>query len=524
MSLVPSRVRALTAGSAVAWLSPIVAALAGLALAVRAAPDLLGRLGFPLDDAWIHAVYARELARSGMLAYNAGVPATGETSPLWALVLTPLHAVAPDVETVVLGTKLIGFAMHLVGAAWLAKTASRVGGVSVWLAGGAGALLAIHPDLLASSMSGMEVPLAVTVVAGGVAAATRGRTVAVACAGALALLARPEAVVAVVVIALLVGPSREGRALITRGGIAALGAVAALAVMGMRNVAVSGVPLPATFYAKASHSPFEVESQVRGFGTLLGGMLLLHPILVGLAVALAFAALLGRSSRPAHRMAAALALAGTAFCAVSFALVRPVDPHAFYHQRYALPGAALILFALPILVHAVLAPLGRRLATGLAVASVVVALTVAAAGVPARAARLANDARNIDDVQVAFGRALGEEPAARTAWVVDAGASRYFGRPFVVDLMGLNTPEMLDSPQRYLDAHPPSYLDVFPGWSRVEGEAADSGAPITFATTTPYTVTSDPRMRQHSLLRCGPPGSEGRMVVRNRDWPFRCAG
>ena len=50
-----------------------------------AAPRYLLQQGFPLDDAWIHAVYAREVARNGTLAYNPGVPATGETAPLWAL-------------------------------------------------------------------------------------------------------------------------------------------------------------------------------------------------------------------------------------------------------------------------------------------------------------------------------------------------------------------------------------------------------------------------------------------------------
>ena len=42
------------------------------------------RIGFPLDDAWIHQTYARNLARSGQLAFVHGVPSAGSTAPLWS--------------------------------------------------------------------------------------------------------------------------------------------------------------------------------------------------------------------------------------------------------------------------------------------------------------------------------------------------------------------------------------------------------------------------------------------------------
>jgi hypothetical protein len=108
-------------------------------------------------------------------------------------------------------------------------------------------------------------------------------------------------------------------------------------------------------------------------------------------------------------------------------------------------------------------------------------------------------------------------------WVVDAGASRFFGRPFVVDMIGLNTPELLGSnAQAYLDAHPPAYLDVFPGWSRLEVTGGDMPA-TTFEVSTPYTVTSAPSMRRHVLVTCAPPGVEGNFIVRGKRRAFRCS-
>lgn len=45
-------------------------------------------IGFPLDDAWIHQVYARNLATRGESAFFAGQPSAGSTSPLWATLLS----------------------------------------------------------------------------------------------------------------------------------------------------------------------------------------------------------------------------------------------------------------------------------------------------------------------------------------------------------------------------------------------------------------------------------------------------
>jgi hypothetical protein len=226
-------------------------------------------------------------------------------------------------------------------------------------------------------------------------------------------------------------------------------------------------------------------------------------------------------------LAAALYLSGVGFCAISFALVRPVDPAAFYHQRYVLPALLPIVAALPLLAHEMLlgwlergAHVRARVAVGVVVV-VIGALLLASA--PGRYRRLSNDARNIDDVQVALGRALATAPAAATAWVVGAGAPRYFGRAFVVDLIGLNTFELLKpGAQAFLDRHPPSYLDVFPRWSSMELNGHGTMRSQTFVASTPYTVTSSRAMREHTLVSCEA-GVTGRITVRGRTYAFQCA-
>ncbi len=45
-------------------------------------------IGFPLDDAWIHQTYARNLAYLGQWAFVPGQPSAGSTSPLWSVLLS----------------------------------------------------------------------------------------------------------------------------------------------------------------------------------------------------------------------------------------------------------------------------------------------------------------------------------------------------------------------------------------------------------------------------------------------------
>lgn len=46
--------------------------------------EAVHRIGFPLDDAWIHQTYARNLAFLHQWAFVAGQPSAGSTSPLWS--------------------------------------------------------------------------------------------------------------------------------------------------------------------------------------------------------------------------------------------------------------------------------------------------------------------------------------------------------------------------------------------------------------------------------------------------------
>src|SRR5262245_48007670 len=231
--------------------APLAAAVCGLAALHIFAPAYLFGQGFPLDDAWIHAVYARELAGSGVLAYNPGIPATGETSPLWAIVLALPHVIA-GASTAVLLTKLVGFAMHAASAVLIAIAARDACGRGWLLPASCGVLVALHPDLVAASVSGMEVPLATLVIACAALATVRANVLFAATVGAASFLARPESAAIVVLLPMIFWIRTQPRMAFKLSLCAFLGALVSIVVISTRNALVSGMPLPATFYAKTS--------------------------------------------------------------------------------------------------------------------------------------------------------------------------------------------------------------------------------------------------------------------------------
>ena len=494
---------------------PIVAALSALAALHAFAPDYLLHQGFPLDDSWIHAVYAREVARSGTLAYNPGVAATGETSPLWALTLAAAHKIGRDTTSAVALTKALGFGLHVMSAVLVAAALGTVAGAGEPFVWAASALVAFHPDLVAASVSGMEVPLATLVVAAALLATVREKPALIAVLGAAAFAGRPETPVLIVAVPFLYWVGSRPRTALGLSMAAGAGAVAALGVISWRNRIVSGLLLPATFHAKVTS--FSIDAEVIGFRDLLGHITLVDSDLLLAALAAVSAVLLWKATTAIGRAGAALMLSGLVFCAVSFALIHPVDTPAFYFQRYALPAVLPLVAALPLLAYEIAAALPSiPIARPLAFSATILMLGLLLVAAPARYRRLSNDAHNIDDVQVAFGRALAGASPSDTLWAVDAGAVRFFGAPFVVDLIGLNTPQILQADaQTFLDHHAPRYVDVFPGWSSIDSGPASTLPSSTFVTSSPYTVASLQPMRQHTLVSCDRLGTSGRL---DRAW------
>ncbi|MCO4746344.1 MAG: hypothetical protein KC912_16225 [Proteobacteria bacterium] len=132
---------------------------ARLAAAWAAATAWMGWRAWPtldttVDDAFISARYAQQLAEGSGLVYNAGEPPVeGITNLAWTLLLAVVHLIGVDVRTAMLGMGLVFGAATLAMVMGLASAiAGKVGpGTLV-----APFILAAHPAFAISSTNGLE--------------------------------------------------------------------------------------------------------------------------------------------------------------------------------------------------------------------------------------------------------------------------------------------------------------------------------------------------------------------------------
>lgn len=391
--------------------------------------------GFPLDDAWIHLVYARGIAHHGGPYYNDGVLEAGFTSPLWMLALGLVELVGRVGAPVVALVKGLGVGCAAAASLGVLALARRLGASL----GGAlfGALtLALSPSFAFAQVSGMEVPLAGACAVWAMERLAAGRLWHAGGLLAAAAVSRPELGVLVALVAL--AHLRRPRLLIP---LVAPSAVAAL-LWSAYCLAVTGHPLPNTFYAKAHGGGFDSAWHV------LSGPVMDMPLFASITGAVLWGGgIVALCVR--HRLLGGLVAGAPLVFVVAVGLSRSMPPHAgayFYWLRWALPVEPLLIVPAAVglgalWAHAVGSPAVRRLIAALLVGGVV-------ASVPGpltdRVEQYAANCTNIEEVQVAMGRWVAANVAPHEGVMVnDAGAIRYFGGRRTVDLIGLNTHELL---------------------------------------------------------------------------------
>ena len=425
-------------------------------LSDRAPSTNAALIGFPLDDAWIHQVYARSLAQEYGFHYNTGVPEGGMTSPLWVVLLAPLHLVSEGhTVRIVLGTKLLDLMFGLSGMVLLYAIALELelGELAGILAA---ILFAIDPSLGFARASGMEVALFIALVLLALLYALRGRVVFASAVAGLTIVARPEGVVLLPLFALAVLKARQGRQ--PRPGtiaIAVLLAILPAAAYSAFCLHATGQPLPNSFYAKfASENPFRPRLLAFIWKNYVHNDLPYFLFEAG-----TLAALLGcvRILRRAGVRGALVLGVGVVTFLAAVESRQFARGHYFYWERWIMPWTPYLLLAMAAGVEELrsgLVSLRRstiRLsaapaaAWSLAAGAIVLALL---APVPRalreRADLFAWNAQNIEEMNVTLGRWIDATlPANAVVAVNDAGALRYFGRRTTIDLIGLNDHRIL---------------------------------------------------------------------------------
>lgn len=461
---------------------------------------LAGVSGFPLDDAWIHLHFARNIAEGAGFSYNPGVPMAGSTAPLWTLVLAAGVALFGASVAVVktIGTLIMLAAVIVTRRAALAWGASRVGALA------AGIGLAWTGAMAWGALSGMEVTLAALAVAAALLTHARGREGATAVCAALAPLARPEALILVPLL-VLARPLTLRRVTLYAG----VTAVVLAPAVGF-SLATVGSPLPATAGAKVEggllgwlagvREPARVTWLSRPaefLGGWIGWLATTDWLLpVGLA-----AAVLLVWRRPGRALAVpALALVAHP---LAMALLAPYRNPAFQEGRYSihlLPVAFVILAV-------ALGPTATRLRAAL----LVVYLALATVALFPAATRYGWAVQNIHAMQVHLGRWVDQHLPRRGAIAVnDIGAIAYLSRREVIDLMGLVSPDIAPyrrageaGVMRYLLERCPGHVIVFPAWFPSMTARRDVLEPIHRVKLEHNTVAGADEMVVYRMLRCG---------------------
>ena len=437
------------------WRDGVIVLLAFVSvIAYVVGAGAMGEMGFPLDDAWIHQTYARNLAQTGQWAFVPGEPSAGSTSPLYTVLLSIGYFVG--LPFMVWTTFLGGLALALAGivAARLAERLLPDVRVIGWW-GGLAVVAAWH--LVWAAASGMETMLfaALTLCLIAVswrelddrpASSTFWRGAVFGLVGAAATLTRPEGVGLVGLIGLVMWIARPGGSwrwvLLWSVGVA-VGWAAGIVPYALLNLNISGSILPNTAAAKqAENAPLLAISYPGRVINLLfplsaGGQLALIPGMVAAAVVF-----LRRALRERRAWLLVVPLLWPAALVGLYAARLPAP---YQHGRYVIPALPhLILYGVAGTV--MIWRWGARTMGGRVVSRALVStalvLFILFWGIGLQ--QYGRDVQIIQSEMVATARWLDEHiPPDQLLAVHDIGAVGYFAPRPILDLAGLVSPEVI---------------------------------------------------------------------------------
>jgi arabinofuranosyltransferase len=433
------------------------------------------RLGFPLDDAWIHQTYARNLALRGEWSYLPGQPSAGSTAPLWSGLLAVgyvLH-IGPYLWTYLLG----GLLLVVLGCAGVFAFHKLNPGLRQW-GPWVGGLLILEWHLVWSAGSGMETLLFAALMLVGLAwiAGEQVNWLQLGLLIGLSVWVRPDGITLLGPAGMLLLFSRQPWGDRLRSAWRLLLGVALFFVPYLVfNRLLAGAWWPNTFFAKQAE--YAVQRQV----PLLTRFLNLFALpLVGVGVVLlpgfVYVMLHALQRRKWGLLAGGLWFAGYVFM---YAWRLPVT---YQHGRYLIPAMpVLFVWGASGMARWVAAAMQTQWARILSRSWVAIAGVVLVSFWALGARAFSQDVSVIESEMVDTARWLAANSPPNTYIAAhDIGALGFFGDRRILDMAGLISPRVVPfirDEQRlkaFLDDQQVDYLVTFPGWypKLVEGAHA----------------------------------------------------
>lgn len=459
---------------------------AGVYLAFSA---VRGSVGFPLDDAWIHQVYARNLGTNFEFSFFTGQPSAGSTSPLWSILLAIGYLLRIDFH---LWAYLLGIVFFIASALFASRLYQRLFSTSLFTVHAppkvaSSLFLLLEWHMAWSAVSGMEILLFIffsLILLERFYAGEKSWVVGLL--GGLLVLTRPEGIGLAALVAFGLAfqvwdADKRGlpQKIINYPRLAAwlwrtapqsirvlfgygLGLSTILVPYVAFNLVTVGTILPNTFYAKAAEYAvlFEQKNLIARWVEVIttpfiGAQILLLPGLIYIVVTLA----------KKQQWLALIPFAWLIALPTLYALRLPVT---YQHGRYEMP---IIPF---IVIYGIwgTAELFKRLkswvirtAWGFSIAIVLIIFWFLGA------AQYATDVAIINCEMVGTAKWIGANaPADAVVAAHDIGAlGYYYNRPFI-DLAGLATPEVIPfirdegRLRDFLFSRHATFVVVFPDW------------------------------------------------------------
>jgi hypothetical protein len=390
-----------------------------------------GFASFPVDDSWIHLTFARTLATTGRFAYGVLNRATsGSTSPLFTFLEALFYIFIKDEFAVA----VIPLVLAYCAAAWLFFSLIWKYTNEPWLSVTGTLVFLAMPSLAVLPSWGMETALVVALLLWALLAYREGHWISVGLALGAAIWARPDTVVFDIALGIdfivtrgLFPSKPTSKAILTFAVLA--GAYLTF------NFALSGTPLPNTFYAKLAYYGGSTANFWPPLWSLVAGNGRMIAFILSIAGAIG---MLMEKKRGNFIL--------LLYPIGMIALYRWKLPLLFQNGRYLIPilPFVLLLSAIGAKQLARWLTKNQSLAFSLTTLFLMAALIGELTGFGSEVGTLTVEDAYIHRLQVTTAEWCGENlPANAIITTHDIGAFGYYSGRRIVDLVGLADPAMI---------------------------------------------------------------------------------
>ncbi len=423
------------------------------------------RVGFPLDDAWIHQTYARNLVLYKAWVFTPGVISAGSTAPLWTMILALGYAIDVDhlFWAFTLGWILLCM-LGFVGQICFTQLTNIRGGLATLSA----LFLIFEWHLVWSAVSGMETvlfALFILVVLAGIISKWEKWFVIGGIIG-LSVWVRPDGITLLgpAALAIIISPKSRREKVQTLAKLL-LGFLVFFIPYLVFNYQLTGTWWPNTLYAKQAEyqslleSPFLFRYSRLIILPLIGAGVLLVPGFV-------FISYQNLKSKNWHPILGIVWFLGYIFI---YAARLPLN---YQHGRYLIPAMPVFFIwgmaGTAIFIRGLKKESTKRiLGRSFLLASVLLLFGFWVLG----GRSYARDVAIIETEMVHSALWIKENTFKEDLiGAHDIGALGYFGERRIIDLAGLISPEVIgfirdeEKLANYLDQEQVKYLMTFPSW------------------------------------------------------------